>query len=153
MWVAYGEKLNETITDGSFDVAQSAIFNKNIALEACKTWLVFYGNPTFTDLKMRVYNQNDVLVYESSNAMTKLEVLPENTNAYREIYFKFDKANFKSNDTYKFRLVANGYTYSDASHISWSHNYPDPVYRTNVNASYESLLVSPYYIYFIGSEI
>ena len=152
-WKVWGEKLNETLTDGSFSTYQNVKFNSNIALQACKTWIVLYNNPTFTDLKLRVYNENDVLLYESSNVQLKNDILQTYNNGYKEIWFNFDKANFKGTDNYRFRLVASGYTYSDASHIAWAHNWPDPVYRNNISYGYSDLLVSPYYIYFIGSEL
>lgn len=157
MWLVWGERFETADLSSNQRVFQPVTFNKNIVLKACKTWFIINGNPTYTNVYMEIWsNENNApkrLLYTSSNVVTKTTLCDEN-NGVREAYFDFDMLpTFQENDIYHFVPRATGYTGAQASHLAWKKSYPDPVYKTGIDSSYTSLLISPYDIYFIGADL
>ena len=67
--------------------------------------------------------------------------------------FPFDDVNLRKDESYFFHLALTGYTGDETSHIAWRQGWPDPIYRTGLDADYEELHVSPYSIAFITDEL
>jgi len=139
---------------------QPVIFHDDIVLRACRTWVVIYNNPVFTNLQMKIYSSELVggsqvpkkLLHTSSNSPTKAEIITL-SNGVKEIYFDFDFPVFSANDTYHFVLSGTGYTGTTDSHIAWQKAFPDPVNRTGLTLSANDIGIAPFQLYFIGSEL
>jgi hypothetical protein len=154
-WIVYADPFETTtaLADGSFDIYTTAVFPENTSLTVARAWFVLYNDPTFTNLKMRIYNTRDVLLAESTNSVTKADLLTTEVNGHKETYFLFNKFSVRANEEYRFRIVATGYTYSVSSFVAWTRAYPDPVYRLNADLTYTGLLKSAYTLYFGGAQI
>lgn len=147
-WRVYGKPyLNASeLTDAT--VYQGMSFTDDVLLKAVRVWVIFYGNPTFTSLNMKLYsnstsNTPNVLLYTSTNTRLKADLftLPY---AIKETYFEFDYARLRRETRYNFVLNATGYSGpSDTSHIAWRQSYPDPVNPVGFTTGFEQLLSYP----------
>lgn len=154
-WIVYADPF-ETATqlaDGSFDIYVDSVFPDDIILTRARAWFVLFNDPTVTSLKMRIYNTRDVMLAESTNAITKAELLTTEIHGHKECGFIFDNFRIRAGETYRFRVYATGYTYSTGSFVAWSRSYPDPVYRLNADLTYTGLLKSAYRLYFGGADL
>ena len=110
------------------DVSQSLICSEQKVLLAVRSWFVFFGSPSFNELKMRIHKSTaNVLVAESINSYVLDEIKTEDY-AVKEIHFEFDKISFSKNCEYRFSLYSTGYVATANNHIAWRVDYPNPVY-------------------------
>lgn len=141
------------------DMFQTIKLGDNKIVIAIRTWLVIYNSPTFTNLKMHIYsnevvstdNTPRVLLATSTNSFN-LSDITTYANAKREVYFKFNFVPFKDQDLYNLVMSADGYVYSESSHLAWVKGWPDPVYKTSFTPTFENLLIAPYEAYAIGGD-
>lgn len=139
-------------------VYQPVIFSKSRVLLACRTRFIYYNNPAFTNITLKMYSNNpatdtpDVLIHSSTTTWTKAQKLTL-TNGVNETYFEWSQVNVRAGETYHFIPVATGYTGTNSSHIAWRKAWPDPQYRTNVDLVSGGLGISPFEIYFITAPL
>lgn len=138
---------------------QTVKFVEDKILLAVRTWIVLYNNPTFTNLNMKIYSNDDssgantpgMLLATSTNTQIKSDIITLENGA-REIWFQFDYFPVNGEDKYNFVVNGDGYTYSDESHIAWMLAWPDPVYSAAYTPTFENLLVAPYQLYAVGGD-
>lgn len=139
-------------------VFQKVKFENNVVLYACRINIIAFNNPTFTDISMDIYSLNNLntpvkLLHQSTNAITKVEMMTENNGVY-DIPLFFNYPTFKGGDYYAFIPRVSGYTFSDNSFLSWRKDFPDPVYKTNnPYSTLESVGRVSYSIQFVGAEL
>jgi len=154
-WRVFGETLN-TADLTSPNKYQAVIPNDDIILIAARTWIIFYNNPTVTNLGMKIYSNDNGApgkLLATSNVLTKAEIITL-ANGCREVPFTFNNFNMRATDTYHFSLFGAGYTDGwPSAGLSWRKGWPDPVYTTNVVTTYTSVGVSPYALYLVGAEL
>lgn len=155
-WSVWGRSFE------SGDLANTNLYqpfrmNTDTIVKAVRTWIIVYGNPTFTDLNAKIYSsesrsgtETPVLLLHTSDSRTKAQIHTENY-AIRETWFEFTNTAALQGDTW-YNLVINGTGYSPTtnSYLAWRHGYPDPVISTNYTAAVETINQAPYDIYFIG---
>jgi hypothetical protein len=145
---------------------QIVSFNKNLFVKALRTQVVLVGNPTFTNLKMNVYNSRFIesgtpdvrevssLRATSTNSFNPSDLLVSFPNGLKEIYFEFNPFSVSGSDVYHIALEADSYTPTVNSYLAWRNIWPDPVYDININVTSVSQQRSPYMLTaVIGSEI
>jgi hypothetical protein len=139
--------------------SQALKATKNILVKAIRTVVVLVGNPTFTNLKMEVYDNNilanlpSTLKAESMNSFNLGDILTTHPNGVAEIYFEFIPFGIRKTDTYHIVLKADTYVPTANSFLAWRNAWPDPVYKTNYTPTGLNFLQSPYLITaVIGSE-
>lgn len=156
MWKMIGEVL-ETADGTGVRVFQKAIMPRNTILNGARAQLIFYNDPVFTAITMKVYSNNagspQALIATSTNSVAKASILLVEDHAVKEIYFNFNSVALKANETYHFVIGISGYTGSVSTHVAWKHSFPDPAYQTNVNMTYAKQLISPFDITLIGSYL
>jgi hypothetical protein len=131
--------------------------NKNVVLKGIKTWLIFYNySAAITDICCKIYSDQsgsaNALIASSTNTFTKADIITEN-NGFKEIYFNFDEVSLHTSTWYHFVLHSTGYTYSTSAHVAWRKAWPDPIYRTGLPLTFESLAESPYFLIMIGDDL
>lgn len=154
-WEVWGDVL-ETSDLTSTNKFQPVTFGGDDIIRAIRVWIIVYNNPTFTDLCLKIYsNQNNTpkkLLATSTNVITKAQLCTLD-NGIKEVWFEFDFPVFNKSD--KFHLVLNGtgYTGLESSHLSIMKAFPDPVYSSGYVPAIETMLYAPYQYYFIGAEL
>ena len=125
-------------------------------LGAVRTQMVFYNNPTFTDLTCKIYsdeaNSPATLLYSSTTTLTKAQIITE-ANGAREMGFSFNGEPMTSG--VKYHVVINGTGYSPASDsfIAWSKSFPEPVNDvTGASLEMTKVGVWPYACYLVGTR-
>jgi hypothetical protein len=139
---------------------QTISFPENTILKAIRTKIVVYNDPAFTSLSAKLYsnelvsgvNTPRMLIAQSTNSHLKAEVCTLE-NGVKEIWFDFNFISLRAGDKYNIVISGTDYVYSDASHLAWAKAWPDPVYKDGWTCSFESLVVSPYYIYAVGRKL
>lgn len=132
--------------------------NDDTVLKAIRTWVIFNNySAALTGLQCKIYSDNasqtpGALIATSTNSFSKADIITE-TSGVKEIYFLFDEISLHTSTFYHFVLNASAYTYSSSAHIAWRHAWPDPVYRTNLPLTFESLAVSPFFLTVIGADL
>ena len=152
-WKVYGDSYN---SDSELGTKYSKFkFNDNTILRYVRTWIIFFNDPNVTSLKMEIYGDRDgemgSLLY-TSNSLTKAQMITLE-NGIKEVPFSFDDIQLDGNNYYYFVLNGVVSGMSGASHIAWKKGWPDPIYQTGLNVSFEELHSGPYDIYFIGSKL
>lgn len=154
-WRVWGEKYYTADATGT-RIYQPIVFPRNTILLATRAWMVFYNNPTFTNISMLVYSDDNgapgQLIQTATTTWNKADLYTED-NAVKEMYFEWDYPTFKAGDTFHFVINFGGYTYSESSHVAWKKTFPDPPYKLNLTLDYESLLTYPYDITFVGDQL
>lgn len=128
--------------------------NKNIALRAVRTWLIVYGSPTLTGLKMCIYSDRGSVgakLYESTNTLSKDQITTANY-ALREVYFEFEDPNIVGVDGYYYSLEASSYVASDTNHIAWVVGV-DNIYDTDISITATKISSLPPLISFVGASL
>lgn len=156
-WTVWGETYDSDAQLTNAQIRQAVRPNKNMILKYVRTWVVFYGNPTFTSLNMKIYAYNESgsvgkLLHTSTNSLTKAQCITLDNGA-KELYFEFDEITLNKDTYYYFALSGVGPSFSSTSTIAWMKAYPDPVYSTGLSLTYHGIALAPYALYFIGDEL
>jgi len=155
-WRVWGERIDTADFSGTPRVFQPVKPNDNIVLLAVRTWVIFYNNPTLTNLTMKIYSNSGgsplKLLHSSTTTHTKAAMITL-ANGIKEVYFEFSNVPLKSTDTYHFALAGSGYTGTGTTHIAWMKGYPDPIYKTGITTSFEFLVRAPYQMSIVAAEL
>jgi len=128
-------------------VKQSMTFDTAVILKAVRIWLIFYNDPTFTSLNMKIYSESLALLHTSTNSQVKADLLTDDYGV-KETYFEFANVNLAKDTPYYFVLNASGYTgASESTHIAWRNTYPDQYYPVTPALDGLNLDVYPLTIY------
>jgi hypothetical protein len=142
------------------DIYQRCLFPMDSALLAARVWMIFYNDPVFTSLTMKVYSERNSspgkLLYTSSNSPTKASLITLD-NGIKEFYFEFNPPTgvpIKANDPLYFVINGTGVSgFDETSHIAWKKAWPDPAYRLGGGTDYNDLFISKHDIAFIGVDL
>jgi hypothetical protein len=117
-WRVYAQAYETDASLTDFSIVQEVSFDYPQTMRAALLWLVFFNDPTFTSLSLKVYNSNLTQLIATSTARLKADLFTENY-AVKQVYFEFgDLPLFK--DTYNLVLSASGYSGASSSkHIGW----------------------------------
>lgn len=131
-WDIIGKPIS-TAEMGTTAISQRIITPpKRILLKAVQAHVIFYGDPVFTALSMRLYHDSagspGALIAETFSK-SKAELITLD-HGCKFIGWEFDKAiPMQLSTAYHFVLFASGYTGDDTSHIAWKYAYPDPQFE------------------------
>lgn len=161
MWKVFGNVLETADINGtSKSQAMKIRTNSNVVVKAIRTWFVFFNDPAFTSLSLRIYEdqagQAGKLIATSTNSFTLAQVFTDaasNDYALKGLYFEFDEISLKGTSYYHVLPYAVGYTGTDSSHIAWVKGWPDNEYRTGLTLSYEESIASPYRFAVVGASL
>lgn len=155
-WTVYGTPLMTADATAATYYQRIVPTDFDVILTAVRTYIVVLNNPTYTSLNMKLYsNASGVprsIIATSTNSQLKADISTLD-NAIKEIYFEFDSVVLKKNTVYHLVLNAAGYTGDDSSHVAWKQSFPDPAYQSNVDMSFEGLVVSPYDVTLYGAKL
>jgi len=157
MWKVYGNVLLTSEIDGT-DKSQAMRIrpNSNRVLRALRTWFIFYNAPVFTQLRLRIYEDQNgsagKLIATSSNYFAPADCFTD-PYAHKGLYFEFGDISIKSTNWYHILPYATGYTGNDSTHIAWSKGFPDPEYTTGLTIDFESMHVMPYRLSLVGAPL
>lgn len=158
-WKVYGEVLSASDLT-STNIRSTMKFHKNLFVKAIRTCLILYGNPTFTNMKMKIYDNNtsgntpSKLKATSINSFQTSDLLQTYAHGLKFIHFEFVPFGVNADDTYHAVLSADSYSPSESSFLAWRNYWPDPVYTTNVDVNSVSFFNAPILITgVVGSEI
>lgn len=128
----------------------------NRIMKAATVGVVFYNDPAFTNLHVRIYANNAGVpgtLIATSAAWAKADLITLD-HAYKAIGFTFSTpVNLAAGGIYHFVLFATAYTGDATSHIAWRLSYPDPQYRDGLTLDAAHGDNHPYELSIIGSEI
>jgi hypothetical protein len=124
----------------------------NKLLKAATAGVIFYNDPAFVNLHMRLYTSGGTLLATSA-AWAKADILTLD-HAYKSIGFTFTSPfPLTAGSSYRFALYATGYTGDASTHISWRHAYPDPQYREGLTLEAANGDNHPLELSVIGADI
>lgn len=128
----------------------------DLVITGLRPTIMNFNDPMWTSAVMKIYSYSGGsirgLIATSTNTISKTSIFSDNSG-FGSCLFEFANISIKSGDTVAAVLNFNGYSGSDSSWVGWVVGWPDPIYRTNINNSYESLLVNPYSLEVIGYDI
>jgi hypothetical protein len=158
-WEFYGDEMLTADATGK-SLFQAWTPNRNLVLRAARCWVVLFGDPTFTNLSLKLYANREgepgVLLETSSTTWDPDDIYTDrvtNPNAVKEVYFEFANPALHNGATYHFVLNADGYTYSEASCIAWKKAWPDPVYRPGVDRTTNGIATAPKELVIVGDDL
>lgn len=125
------------ITSGANDPFAILVFNVNIEVQIAKCTLVVFGNPTFNNLQLEVYNMLDGVEKElllTSEPVGRSVIVSQGWSNIPFVFYPTFTA--LQNNRFGFKVIANGYTYSDTDHIGWLVN-STPLYSNRHDLSIE----------------
>lgn len=157
MWKVYGNVLSTSDISGTDkSQAMKIKMNSNSIVKAIRTWFVVYNAPVFTELRLRIYeDQGGVagkLIATSTNFFTPADLYTDDYG-HKGVYFEFADIALKSTPYYHILPYATGYTGNDSTHLALSKAFPDPEYRTGLSLTYEAMHTMPYRLAIVGSEL
>lgn len=133
---------------------------RDIELWSIRTWVVFFNQPTFTEVKLGVYSDLDgkpgQLLFESTSSQTLDSVQsPASNSSAKEIFFSFaQNPHLKSSGFYHICLTGSGYVFNEASFIAHKKAWPDPCYESGADLTDGRLLARlSYDVALIGREV
>lgn len=140
----------------NYEKFSQVTLSENSILTFARTTIGIYGNPTFTNLGLKIFSDNDdskgKLLYTSSRLWTKADLFTLN-NGFMEVYFEFPSITLRKDLKYRFSVGGTGATFTGDSHAFWVHGFPDPVYKEGLTTTYLSAAVTPYHLVLIGSKL
>ena len=152
VWSVYARPL-ESGDLNSTNQFQPLIMPSDTVVRAFRTWIVYYGDPTFTNLKMKIYANDTaddtptVVIATSTNSYNLADIKETYSYGIKEIYFQFSDVALKGADKYHLVLAADTYSpTTDVSYLSWRVAWPDPVYDKNFTVSGTNFLTAPFSI-------
>ena len=134
---------------------------KNTILRAARTKIVYYNNPSFTSLNMKIYSSDNIagvetpvkLLHTSTDSRTKAEIVGD-LYGIRSIYFTFDDVVLQKDTFYNFVLNGSGYSpVLNTNYLAWIKAWPDPAYQDGFVPSRVNLFSAPFHLELIGSEL
>lgn len=103
---------------------QTLVPNKNVILHSVRPHLIRFNRPAGT-LKMQVLDSDDNLIAESAS----LDIDDIGTMDFAHGVVKFDLlAGLTKNQTYKFKLIGEGYTFSESAYVGWCNGFDLEIY-------------------------
>ncbi len=154
-WDVYGDQFTTAEMVGK---TQTLRFKptKNIVLKAIRTSFVFFNDPSFSNLHVKLYADRNGdaagLIGQSTNSHEKADLLSDNS-AWVETYFEFAEITLRKDVFYHFAANCSGYTYDDDKHISWVKAWPDPAYEDPITPTLEQLALQPYFLSVVGDAL
>lgn len=152
----YGDPFSDADMTGT---SKSIRFKPNdeIILRAIKTWLILNDyTSTFGTMICYLYSDRNsspgALIATSTNSFTKSTLNGVYDSGVREPYFTFDDISLHPNTYYHIVINCSSYIYAENNHIAWRKAWPDPVYRTGWNQTYEELGIAPYCLTIVGAK-
>lgn len=157
MWTLYGERFSDSDFSGAPRVYQSFSILRSLKLKALRTAFVYFNNPTFTELQMRIYNDNGSGAPSDLLATFDKKWTPLQITSYDyaglEIYFDFtNPIKLARNTTYHLVPWLTGSALSSASHLAWMKGYPDANTTNAESVELANLGSSPFYMALIGAK-
>ena len=151
-YTRYGNTIEAGgLSDGSYySMIKST---SDLILKCVRPMLIFYGDPSFTNLRGHIYS-NDVQtsapyqsIATSTNVINLSDVKTTHSYIEKSVPFIFNDVALKGSDTYWFVLSSDAYTpVTDVSFIAWSKAWPDPTYKTNYTPTGGNFLTAPHMI-------
>lgn len=135
-------------------------FDGNYVIEYIRTWVGFVGTPTFTNMQMKIYGNDEEasdptpahLLYTSTNNWAFSDISNE-AHGLKEIWFKFTPFHVKQNVYINCVINADSYFPNASSYLGWEKAYPNPIAQTGYTPSTINVPNSPYKIYALGSKL
>lgn len=161
--VAYGLVV-ETLASADLTASVPTFFHRftmdaMVELRAIRTWVMKYGTPTMTDLKMELRTGYDAtsggrLLLATSTKQWAIGDISSSTYAAKEIWFNWDNAPLlKPGVEYTLNLKSASY-FADASNfIAWRRTWPDPIVPFTGSTSYQNLNRFPFEVGLITREV
>jgi len=154
-WRVWGEwyATADAATTKNF---QPVRFPSNQILVGMQTWVIWYNNPSFTSLSMRIYGDRSgspgKLYAQSSNVQLKTALPGTLLNRVIQTWFDFPNVPVREDTQYHWVLQIAGYTGTAASHIAWMHGFPRPIYQP-VGFGGQHFIAAPFQTAFISGEM
>lgn len=166
-WSVWGERYNDL---SGTDASEKFSPTDDFFLRGSQDWIIFYNDPTFTQLSMNIYSDRDgspgALLKTSSKTWTEAEIIAAGVqldtgaaftdlrNGVVKLYWDWDDFPLRGGADYHLVLQATGYTGTASSHIAWRKGWPDPVYIDGPETSIISHAKDPKMLAgFIGSKV
>lgn len=158
VWTIFGYPYENASDMTDTSIFQPVVIPDNIIVKGFRTWIAYQGDPTYTDINMKIYSNlagsPAKLLHTSTDSRTKAEIQLVEDHGIKEIYFTFDDINLRSGDTYHVVLNGTGYSPTASSFLIWRAAWPDPVYTTNYTPTTSNLTLSPKFLSaFIAADL
>lgn len=168
-WTVYGHRF-DNLGSSDQEAFQQFIPGKDFFLRGSQHWLIFYNNPTYTDVRMSIFSDdgadrpraqiaqsttiwNDTSIQAVADNIETGNAFVTTDNMLVKLYFTWDDLPLKSGAKYHFKLISTGYTGSASSHIGWRLDWPNPVNPKNVTVTQVSQAKSALHYAIVGGEV
>lgn len=141
---------------GGTSISQQILTPKKFLLAGVQAGVIFYGDPAYTSLVMRLYHDSagspgGLIATSKSYSKAEIQSL---AHAYKFIGFGFDPfVPMQSSALYHLVLYAAGYTGDASSHIAYRLAYPDPQYTEGQDLDAAHADNHPFEMTFVGTDL
>lgn len=156
MWTIYGERFSDSDFSGTPRVYQPFTLERSLKLKALRTWFAFYNNPSFTTLRMRIYEGAGgvpaVQLAEFETQWALADILSANYGA-KELYFSFTNPLWlRKGTTYYLVPYIAGSALTSSAHVAWVKAFPDPCTTVSAELSVAKMQSIPFRMALIGAD-
>lgn len=135
-WNHWGKVLEVSDLDGSNlspDVSFKFKVERNCILQAMRTTIIQYDDPSWATLKFRLHGDNfagnpGALISETTTSKTKLELFEAVENGAIESWWEWDFVKLRSGIWYHVVPYSLDYAPSGGKHLAWRKDWPDRGY-------------------------
>lgn len=157
VWVETYDNASE-LTDTT--IYHPMKFSENRVVRYIRAVLVFIGAPSFTNLRMNIYANDEnstsiqpsKLIHTSETSYTFSDLMTEDSG-WKDTYFKFNDFHMKKDVWYHCVLSADTYVSSANSLLGIEKAWPNPIQNKGYTATFLNLPSSPYKVYAISGEL
>ncbi len=157
MWTVYADDLVNADFAGAPIQYQPFSLPRLTKVKAASTFMLFYNDPVFTEMKMRIYSDKNGSaadqLFEFDNSFVPGDILLTESYGMKEIRFEFDIPKWLAKDT-TYHLVPyfSGASFTLSSYVSWIRAWPDLNTDSPYSLDFYNLHLQPYWISIIGAD-
>lgn len=132
-WRVFGNRFLTADFGGAPVHYQCFSPTEDMFLKAVQSWFIFYNNPTWTTLGMKIYSVKNSIPYQAlytaDTNTASADWLQTYHNAVRAGYFAFSSPPpLKGGDIYALVPTFASYTGDQTAHIGWRKAFPKKIY-------------------------
>ena len=158
-WKVWCDTYETSAELSNGDLFNTLIPQKNLVLRYVRASIVYVGSPSFTDLKIQVWANDN----ENGPAKTELLVESETSfdstrivnlgNGVADVWWRMPEFHVKQGVSYNFTPVGSSYFPTATSYIGLEKEYPNPIHKKGYTPSTINIPNAPYKIYTASSPL
>ena len=134
-------------------LGQDFILDESQVIKGITIGLIFYNDPTFTSINLKIKSPQGQVIATSLTSYTKAECLAGGNSSYRVMGFEFNETLLQASTAYRLVVDAAAYTAINSSYIAYRSSYPDPQYPRGITLNAAKGVKHPFEFSIISGDI